>query len=100
MRIVTIKTLVALAERYPPAAMSLQSWRLLVEHATWKSMNDVMAQCPSAKVIDGDRVRFAIRGGAYRLIASFDFGRGVVYVKFFGTHAEYDRIDARTVGQF
>ena len=53
-----------------------------------------------AKVIDADRVRFEIHGGQYRLIAAFHFRRQIAFVKFIGTHAEYDRIDARTVPQF
>nr|WP_246413581.1 type II toxin-antitoxin system HigB family toxin [Martelella radicis] len=47
-----------------------------------------------------DRVRFEIAGGDYRLIAAFDFHRQAVFIKFIGTHAEYDRIDAHTVAQF
>ena len=47
-----------------------------------------------------DRVRFEVAGGNYRLAAAFDFRRQVAFVKFIGTHAEYDRIDALTISQF
>lgn len=62
-------------------------------------MSEVAQAFPKAKSVSGDRMRFEIAGG-YRLIAAFDFKRQIAYVKFVGTHAEYDRIDAATVAQF
>ena len=55
---------------------------------------------PSAKVLNRERVRFEIAGGNYRLVAAFDFRRQIAFVKFIGTHAEDDRIDALTASQF
>lgn len=55
---------------------------------------------PKAKVLNGERVRFEIAGGDYRLIASFHYGLKTGWIKFIGTHAEYDRVDALTVDQF
>jgi mRNA interferase HigB len=55
---------------------------------------------PKAKVLNRDRVRFEVAGGNYRLIASFDFRRQMVFIKFLGTHAEYDTIDALTVAKY
>jgi adenylylsulfate kinase/RelE-like HigB toxin of type II HigAB toxin-antitoxin system len=52
------------------------------------------------KVLNRDRARFEVAGGNYRLIASFDFRRQIVFVKFSGIHAEYDAIDALTVARF
>ena len=63
-------------------------------------MNDIQAAFPTAKILSGERVRFEIAGGNYRLIAAFDFSRQVAFVKFVGTHVQYDRIDALTVSQF
>ncbi len=63
-------------------------------------MSEVAQAFPKAKSVSGDRMRFEIAGGDYRLIAAFDFKRQIAYVKFVGTHAEYDRIDAATVAQF
>jgi mRNA interferase HigB len=51
-------------------------------------------------VLNRDRVRFEIAGGNYRLVAAFDFRRQIAFVKFVGTHAAYDKIDALTVSQF
>lgn len=63
-------------------------------------MDDVRSAAPKAKILNGERARFEIAGGNFRLIAAFDFNRDIVFVKFIGTHAEYDRIDALTVSLF
>jgi mRNA-degrading endonuclease HigB of HigAB toxin-antitoxin module len=55
---------------------------------------------PKAKVLNRERVRFEVAGGNYRLVAAFDFRRQIAFVKFIGTHAEYDRIDTLKVSQF
>jgi len=63
-------------------------------------MDDVRLAAPNAKIMNGERARFEIAGGNFRMIAAFDFGRGIVFVKFIGTHAEYDRTNALTVSLF
>ena len=63
-------------------------------------MNEVQGAFPKAKVLNGERVRFEISGGDHRLIAAFDFKHMIAFVKFIGTHAEYDKVDALTVSQF
>ena len=63
-------------------------------------MVDVQADFPKAKMLNGERVRFEIQGGAFRLVAAFDFRRQIAFIKFVGTHAAYDRIDALTVSRF
>jgi mRNA interferase HigB len=63
-------------------------------------MEDVRSAAPNAKVLNGERTRFEIAGGNYRMIIAFDFVRGIAFVKFIGSHAEYDRIDALTVARF
>jgi len=86
--------------RHPETQIPLVRWFDLTEAADWTSVSQVAGSVGGAKAINGERVRFAIHGGDYRLIASFDFRRGVAYIKFLGTHAEYDRVDAATVSQF
>jgi mRNA interferase HigB len=71
-----------------------------VKDAAWQSPAEIQAAFPKAKVLNGERVRFESAGGNYRLIVSFDFGRKAAFIKFVGSHAEYDRIDALTVVQF
>jgi len=99
MRIIAWSTLAAFAERHPAARPALIHWRSVVRAATWRSMDDVAASFSKARPLNADRIRFEF-GAGYRLIAAVDFGRGILFVKFVGTHAEYDRIDALTVSAF
>ena len=63
-------------------------------------MSEVGASFSGCVVLNGERARFEVAGGNFRLIAAFDLRRQIAYVKFIGTHAEYDRIDALTVSEF
>ena len=100
MRIVAWKVLAAYAERHPETAVSFNRWRTLVRAANWRSMDDVRLAAPNAKILNGERVRFEIAGGNFRMIVALDFDRQIVFIKFVGTHAQYDRIDALTVSLF
>jgi mRNA interferase HigB len=100
MRLISRSTLVDYWTAHPATEASLTHWIRVIKAADWKSPADVVASFSKAKALDGERVRFEVAGGDYRLIASFDFERGIAFVKFVGTHAEYDRIDALTVSLF
>jgi mRNA interferase HigB len=84
----------------PEAKVSLERWHAIVRAAQWTSTDEVQKAAPKAKVLNRERVRFEVAGGNYRLVAAFDFRRQIAFVKFIGTHAEYDRIDALNVSQF
>jgi mRNA interferase HigB len=86
--------------RHPEAKVSLERWHKLTRAAQWVSTDEVQKAAPKAKVLNRERVRFEVAGGNYRLVAAFDFRRRIAFVKFIGTHAEYDLIDALTVSQF
>jgi len=60
-------------------------------------MDDVRLAAPNAKILNGERARFEIAGGNVQMVVAFDFGRRIALIRFVGTHAEYDRIDALTV---
>jgi mRNA interferase HigB len=100
MRLIARNVLLEYSEQHPSTAVALERWYRLVKAANWTSMDDVRQAVPKAKVLNRDRVRFEVAGGNYRLIASFDFRREIVFVKFLGTHAEYDKIDALTVSMY
>lgn len=100
MRIIAQSTIARFAAKHPETRPSLDFWLRVARGADWKSTGDVQAAFPKAKVLNGERVRFEVAGGNYRLIVAFRFASGIAFVKFIGTHAEYDRIDALTVSQF
>src|ERR1700754_4800638 len=100
MRIVSWSVLSSFAEKHPETKVSLDRWRTLIKAARWKSMDDVRAAAPNAKILNGERARLEVAGGNFRLIVAFDFGRSIVFIKFIGTHAEYDRIDALSISLF
>src|SRR5262245_6061789 len=100
MRVIARNVLVGFWSRHPETQVPLERWHKLVKAAHWASTDDVQRAAPKAKVLNRERVRFEIAGGNYRLIAAFDFRRQIVFVKFIGTHAEYDQIDALTVSRF
>lgn len=100
MRIIARGTVSEFSADHHDAAKSLRHWLEVTKHARWTSMDEVRATFSKAKVLNSNRVRFEISGGDYRLIAAFDFRRGIVFIKFIGTHADYDRVDALTVSLY
>lgn len=100
MRLISRSTAKDYGSKHPQTKVALERWVEIVEAANWSTTADVQATFPKAKVLNGERVRFEIAGGDYRLISSFHFGLQIAWIKFIGTHAEYDKIDALTVSQF
>jgi mRNA interferase HigB len=72
-------------------------WVAIVGHAQWRNPQDVKASHPKVSILKGGRVVFNIKGNDYRLVAAVQYQAGVMVIRFFGTHAEYDEIDAETV---
>jgi mRNA interferase HigB len=100
VRIVSQSRLQACWRKHPQTEPSLRLWLEVARKAEWTSMNDVQARWSKSKPLNGERVRFEIAGGDYRLVVAVQFKARIIWVKFIGTHAEYDRIDALTVDQF
>jgi len=82
---------------HPDAAKALRDWYLEVRAADWRSLADVRGFANSVDYVGNFRYVFNIRGNRYRLIAAIVFSARTVYIKFLGTHQEYDLIDAKTV---
>lgn len=100
MRIIAQSSLQAFWETHPESETALRLWLEVARKAEWRSMSEVQSRWSKAKVLNGERARFEISGGDYRMICAFQFRAGIVWVKFLGTHAQYDRIDALTVSLF
>ena len=79
------------------ARRQFDAWLAIARGAQWRSPEDVKASYPKASILKGGRVVFNIKGNDYRLVSAVQYQAGVLSIRFFGTHAEYDRIDAETV---
>jgi mRNA interferase HigB len=84
----------------PQYLFPLERWYKIAKAAHWSSTDDIQSAAPKSKVLNRERVRFEVAGGNYCLVAAFDFRRQIAFVKFIGTHAEYDKNDALTVSQY
>ena len=97
MRVIAVSYLRPFWESNPDAEQPLKSWVDEVKNANWSQPSDIKAQYRSASILKNRRVVFNIKGNDYRLVVSVAYRFQAVYVKFIGTHAEYDLIDAETV---
>jgi mRNA interferase HigB len=99
MRVVAISTLRDFWSQpgRDDARPALQSWYAVAANATWASPADVKAHYGNASIVGNNRVVFNVAGNKYRLIVAFAYRVQVAYVKFIGTHADYDKVDAATV---
>lgn len=97
MRIIARKTLREFWERHPDAEQPLRAWYDDARNAEWKTPSDIKAVYRNAGIVGNNRVVFNIKGNDYRLVAAINYTVGVVYIRFVGTHGEYDRIDVTTI---
>jgi mRNA interferase HigB len=79
------------------ARSQYQAWLDIASHARWRNPEDVKSSYPKASILKSSRVVFNIKGNDYRLVARVQYQAGVLAIRFFGTHAEYDKINAETV---
>lgn len=97
MRVIAKRTLREFWENYPAAQGPLKSWHEETRRAHWETPQQVKEQLGSASVLKAGRVVFNIGGNKYRLVVAMDYGRQACFIKFVGTHRQYDEIDAETV---
>lgn len=97
MNIVAVKFLRSFWEKHPDAEQPLKSWVDEVRKATWTQPAEIKEQYRNASILKNRRVVFNIKGNDYRLVVSVAYHYLAVYVKFVGTHNEYDAIDTETV---
>ena len=97
MRIISKKPLRQFWERHPEAEQPLLAWFREVEQADWGIPSQVMERFPRASIVGSDRVVFRIRGGSYRIVARVFYPGRLVYIRFVGTHDEYERINVEEV---
>ncbi len=103
MRIIARSTLKRFLEAqtrhrgYGALKSALDSWFGEARKASWKSTADVKRVYRTASIVSADRVVFNIKGNDYRLVVAVDVEKSIVWIKWIGTHAEYDNIDVKTV---
>ena len=96
-RIFAKSTLRKFWEKYPDSEQYLKTWYDTAMHSDWKTPNDVKQSYVNASILKDSRIVFNIKGNSYRLVAQFNFEYGLAFVRFIGTHSDYDKIDANRI---
>ncbi len=99
MRIIKETTLKKYCEggRYVQAKSSVQVWIYEVRNSEWKNSHELKAMYKHASIISSKRVVFDIKGNNYRLVVDIEYRLRIVYVVWFGTHEEYDKLDVKSI---
>lgn len=97
LRVISRRTLREFWQENPDSERRLRAWYAETRSAVWNTPQDIKHAYAHASFVGRDRVVFNIGGNRYRLVAHVNYGRGIVYIRFVGTHAQYDRIDVETV---
>jgi len=97
MIIISYGTLRDFFEKHADAKDALNNWYRLVSQADWSNYHEIKAMFNSVDAVGNDRFVFDIRGNNYRLVALIFFDIRTVYIRFVGTHKQYDRIDCSTI---
>ena len=94
MRIISRKTLREFWEKHADIEEQLKAWYRENDKASWKTVNELKSEYPSASILKDNKIVFNIKGNNYRLIVKINFEFQIIWTLFIGTHAEYDKINA------
>jgi mRNA interferase HigB len=99
MRIIAFRTLREFWEKpeYADSEISLRSWYHEAKNSNWRNSNELKKQYKSSSIIGEGRVVFNIKGNTYRLVVLIDYEFQVIYIRFIGTHKQYDKIDSKII---
>lgn len=97
MRVISRKKLKLFYDKHVDAKPSLEAWYAETKHATWQSPNEIKSRYASISIVGSNRVVFNIGGNKYRLVVHFAYAHGIAYIRFIGTHRQYDKIDVKTI---
>lgn len=97
MRVIAVKTLKNYVKTFPQVKQSVLSWYEEAEKAEWNSPNELKEQFNHASILSNKRVVFNIHGNAFRLIVDIEYRLKIVFIVWFGTHKQYDKIDAKEI---
>ncbi len=96
-RIISRPTLAEFWLKHPKARLPLSSWYHEAKKSFWGMPSDIKVRYPSADFLPGDRVVFNVGGNNYRIVVKMEYKFGGVFIRFVGTHSDYNRIDAETI---
>ena len=97
MHVISRTKLIDFWEKHKDAEVPLRVWFKKIRQAKWKSINELKKEYPASDYVGDNRVVFDIKGNRYRIVVLAFFDGGKVYIRFVGTHAEYDKINAKTI---
>jgi len=97
MRIISIKRMREFWEKHRDAEQPIKAWYEEAKKASWKTPAEIKLQYRSASFLANNRVVFNIRGNKYRLVIALKYDFQICYIRFMGTHSEYDKIDAAEI---
>jgi mRNA interferase HigB len=97
MRVIAKSTLREFWEKHNDCEQQLKSWYQEANQANWASVNEIKNEYPSASVLQNNRMVFNIKGNNYRLIVRINYAYQMMWIRFIGIHAEYDKIDANKI---
>ena len=97
MRVIAKRTLREFWEKHEDCEKQLKSWFQETEKSEWNNINELKSEYPSASILKDNRIVYNIKGNKYRLIVKFNFEFRIGWIRFIGTHAAYDKIDANNI---
>lgn len=97
MRVIAKSTLVNFWKIHNDCKQALSAWYYEAERSDWNSPKEIKTEYPSASILPDNRVVFNIKGNSYRIITRINYKFGIVWIRFIGTHEEYNKIDALTI---
>ena len=97
VRVIAKRTLRDFWSRHGDCEQALKAWYKEAEDANWKGPGDIKRDYPSASILTDNRIVFNIKGNKYRLIVKVNYSYKVIWVRFIGTHSEYNRVDAERI---
>lgn len=96
-RILAKSTLREFWKKHAESEQYLKTWYDTAKNSDWKTPNDVKNTYANASILKNERIIFNIKGNDYRLVTKFNFEKSWIFIRFIGTHAEYDKINANSI---
>ncbi len=97
MRVIAKRILKEFWFKYPDCEQQLKAWHQEAERESWRNPNIIKLKFPTSSIISDNRIVFNIKGNKYRLVVKINYDFQIIWIRFIGTHEQYDKIDAKTV---